>query len=92
MLERHGLRVWAISNHLYGQALCDDPIDQRHRDMLPDRIWGDGDPARRHLGCEVCSLERNRTMKHADRHVVVGADFAGYPLKEAAGALGGALK
>lgn len=22
-------------------------------------------------------------MKHADRHVVVGADFAGYPLKEA---------
>jgi sugar phosphate isomerase/epimerase len=44
ILERHGLKVWAISNHLKGQAVCDDPIDARHRDLLPDRIWGDGDP------------------------------------------------
>src|SRR5690625_6420233 len=44
VLERNGLKVYATSNHLKGQAVCDDPIDQRHRDMLPDRIWGDGDP------------------------------------------------
>ncbi|RHA38299.1 sugar phosphate isomerase/epimerase family protein [Cellulomonas rhizosphaerae] len=44
ILERHGLKVWAISNHLKGQAVCDDPIDQRHRDILPDVVWGDGDP------------------------------------------------
>lgn len=44
ILERNGLQVYAISNHLKGQAVCDDPIDQRHRDILPDRIWGDGDP------------------------------------------------
>ena len=44
LLERHGLKVWAISNHLKGQAVCDDPIDQRHRDILSDRVWGDGDP------------------------------------------------
>jgi sugar phosphate isomerase/epimerase len=44
ILARHGLSVWAISNHLKGQAVCDDPIDQRHRDLLPERIWGDGDP------------------------------------------------
>ena len=44
LLERHGLKVWAISNHLKGQAVCDDPIDQRHRDICPDRVWGDGDP------------------------------------------------
>jgi sugar phosphate isomerase/epimerase len=44
ILERHGLGVWAISNHLVGQAVCDDPIDGRHRDILPDEIWGDGDP------------------------------------------------
>lgn len=44
VLERHGLRVFAISNHLKGQAVCDDPIDQRHRDILSDRVWGDGDP------------------------------------------------
>ncbi|GAA1082573.1 sugar phosphate isomerase/epimerase family protein [Nocardiopsis metallicus] len=44
ILKRHGLGVWAISNHLLGQAVCDDPIDQRHRDILPSRIWGDGEP------------------------------------------------
>jgi sugar phosphate isomerase/epimerase len=43
MLDKHGLKVYAISNHLRGQAVCDDPIDQRHRDILPDSIWGDGD-------------------------------------------------
>ena len=44
ILERNGLKVWTISNHLAGQAVCDDPIDQRHRDILNDRVWGDGDP------------------------------------------------
>ncbi|KQM84343.1 sugar phosphate isomerase/epimerase [Agromyces sp. Leaf222] len=44
ILERNGLKVWTISNHLGGQAVCDDPIDQRHRDILNDRVWGDGDP------------------------------------------------
>ena len=24
--------------------MCDDPIDERHRDILSDRVWGDGDP------------------------------------------------
>ena len=43
-LASHGLKVWAISNHLVGQAVCDDPIDERHQDILPARIWGDGDP------------------------------------------------
>jgi sugar phosphate isomerase/epimerase len=44
VLDRFGLQVFAISNHLKGQAVCDDPIDGRHRDMLPDSVWGDGDP------------------------------------------------
>lgn len=44
ILERNGLSVWAISNHLKGQAVCDDPIDLRHRDIVSDRVWGDGDP------------------------------------------------
>ena len=44
VLERYGLQVWAISNHLVGQAVCDDPIDHRHRDILPDHVWGDGEP------------------------------------------------
>jgi len=44
LLEKYGLQCWAISTHLVGQCVCDDPIDQRHKDMLPSRIWGDGDP------------------------------------------------
>jgi sugar phosphate isomerase/epimerase len=44
ILDRHGLAVYAISNHLSGQAVCDDPIDSRHRDILSDRVWGDGEP------------------------------------------------
>jgi sugar phosphate isomerase/epimerase len=44
ILERNGLQVFTISNHLAGQAVCDDPIDERHRDILNDRVWGDGEP------------------------------------------------
>ncbi len=43
LLARHGLKVLAISNHLVGQAVC-DRIDDRHRSILPDAIWGDGEP------------------------------------------------
>jgi sugar phosphate isomerase/epimerase len=42
LLEKYGLRCWAISNHLVGQAVC-DLIDERHRAILPDRIWQDGE-------------------------------------------------
>lgn len=42
ILAAHGLSVHAISNHLVGQAVC-DPIDERHRTILSDRVWGDGD-------------------------------------------------
>ncbi|PRA13123.1 AP endonuclease [Arthrobacter sp. MYb211] len=44
ILQRHGLKVWAISNHLKGQAVCDDPIDFRHQAIVGERVWGDGDP------------------------------------------------
>ena len=40
ILEKHGLKVCAISNHLNGQAVCDDPIDERHQGILPDRRLG----------------------------------------------------
>lgn len=43
ILDRHGLTVHAISNHLVGQAVCDDPIDERHRAILPAHVWGDGE-------------------------------------------------
>lgn len=43
LLGAHGLDCHAISNHLVGQAVC-DPIDERHRAILPPAVWGDGDP------------------------------------------------
>jgi sugar phosphate isomerase/epimerase len=43
LLERNGLGVWAIGNHLLGQAVC-DPIDARHRGVVTPEVWGDGDP------------------------------------------------
>ena len=43
LLARYGLKVWTISNHLVGQAVCDHPIDERHQGILPERIWGDGE-------------------------------------------------
>src|SRR5919198_591453 len=43
ILERNHLNVFAIGAHLVGQAVC-DPIDERHRAILPPEIWGDGEP------------------------------------------------
>lgn len=43
LLSRHELRAFAISTHLVGQAVC-DLIDERHQAILPEYIWGDGEP------------------------------------------------
>ena len=59
LLARHGLQLHAISNHLAGQAVC-DRIDERHRAILPSRIWGDGDPegVRRRAAAEMADTAR----------------------------------
>lgn len=43
-LDQLGLQCHAISAHLVGQAVLDN-IDARHQAILPDYVWGDGDPA-----------------------------------------------
>lgn len=43
ILAKHGLKCFAISNHLVGQAVS-DPIDSRHKGIVPARVWGDGTP------------------------------------------------
>lgn len=43
LLRDHDLTCFAISNHLVGQAIC-DPIDERHRAILPPDVWGNGSP------------------------------------------------
>ena len=42
MLDQYGLKLFSISTHLISQAIC-DRIDERHRSVLPDYIWGDGE-------------------------------------------------
>jgi sugar phosphate isomerase/epimerase len=41
ILNKYGLKCFAISNHLVGQAVC-DRLDERHKGILPKRVWGDG--------------------------------------------------
>lgn len=43
LLDRYGMQCFAISNHLVGQAVCDN-IDARHQAILPPHVWDDGDP------------------------------------------------
>src|ERR1043166_8806953 len=43
ILKSHGLKAFAISSHLVGQAVC-DLIDERHKLILPPDVWGDGEP------------------------------------------------
>ena len=43
LLESNGMKYFSISTHLVGQAVCDN-IDERHKQILPESIYGDGDP------------------------------------------------
>ena len=43
LLRKYDLQLFSISAHLVGQAVC-DRIDARHQAILPDYVWGDGDP------------------------------------------------
>ncbi|SDJ94310.1 Sugar phosphate isomerase/epimerase [Actinopolyspora mzabensis] len=78
VLEKHGLNCWVLSNHLLGQATCDYPIDERHRNILPPEIWGDGDPE----GVRQRAAERMRDTARAAAEFgvdkVVG--FTGSPI------------
>ncbi len=77
LLERHGLGCWALGAHLVGQAVC-DPIDARHRAILPPEVWGDGDPA----GVRARAAERMKdTARAAARFGVTQVNgFTGSPV------------
>ncbi len=59
ILNKHGLKCYAISNHLVGQAVC-DRIDERHQGIVPPRVWGDGkeDGVRRRAAEEIANTAR----------------------------------
>lgn len=77
ILGRHGLKTWAISNHLVGQAVCDN-IDGRHEAILPAEVWGDGKPD----GVRKRAQEHMMRAAHAARNLGVGVvnGFTGSPI------------
>ncbi len=77
LLARHGLKVFAISNHLTGQAVC-DRIDSRHRSILPERIWGDGEPEGVRQRAAEEMMATASAAKNLGINVVTG--FTGSPI------------
>jgi len=71
LLKKYGLKVFAISTHLVGQAVCDN-IDERHKAILPADVWGDGDPegVRRRAAQKV--IDAARAAKKLGVNVVNG--------------------
>src|SRR4051812_32021989 len=43
ILGDHDLQCPVISSGRVGRAIC-DVVGLRHRPILPDRVWGDGEP------------------------------------------------
>src|SRR5262249_1490271 len=44
LLGKYDLQTLVLSNHRTGTAVC-DRIDERYQGLLPDYVWGDGEPA-----------------------------------------------
>jgi sugar phosphate isomerase/epimerase len=66
MLQEAGLKCFAVSAHLIGQAVC-DRIDGRHKAILPAHVWGDGEPeAVRRRAAEEMKLVVHAVRKFFD--------------------------
>ena len=77
LLERHGLRCWAIGSHLVGQAVS-DPIDARHEAVLPPEVWGDGEPEGVRQRAAERMMDTARAAAQLGVEVVTG--FTGSPI------------
>jgi sugar phosphate isomerase/epimerase len=77
ILRRYGLQAHAISTHFVGQAVC-DRIDARHKELVPPRVWGDGDPE----GVRLRAAEEVATTAHAAKALGVSIvnGFTGSPI------------
>jgi sugar phosphate isomerase/epimerase len=75
LLAQHGLSVWAISNHLVGQMVC-DPNDHRSDGWVPAALAGDPEGKR-----EWAIEEMKRTARAARKlGVSVVNGFTGSPI------------
>jgi len=77
ILDKYGLKVFAISTHLVSQCVA-DRIDQRHKSILPPYIWGDGDPegVRQRASQEI--IKTGEAAKRLGISIVNG--FTGSPI------------
>jgi sugar phosphate isomerase/epimerase len=77
LLARHDLSAPVVSNHRVGQAVC-DPIDRRHQTLLPDYVWGDGNPQ----GVQERAAEEMMATVRAAQKLGAGvvSGFTGSPL------------
>lgn len=77
LLARHDLSALVLANHRVGQAVC-DPIAPRHQRILPEYVWGDGNPD--HVK-ERAAEEMIATIRAAQKlGVSVVTGFCGSPL------------
>ncbi|MCI0464718.1 MAG: sugar phosphate isomerase/epimerase [Gemmataceae bacterium] len=77
LLGRHELTNLMLACHRVSHAVC-DPITARHQKLLPDYVWGDGEPAgvQQRAAQEVIA-----TVQAAERlGVAVLSGFTGSPL------------
>ena len=100
LLNQHGLKCFALSNHLVGQATCDN-IDSRHQSILPEHVWGDGDPegVRQRAAadldgrCQRCRIIGTRDVRRFFGEKVTqgveGADASGRGVLHGVGQLAG---
>ncbi len=76
-LKKYDLELHGVSNHAVGQCVC-DPIDFRHKSILPARIWGDGDAegVRQRAAAEMILVGKAAAM--LGTQTVIG--FTGSPI------------
>jgi sugar phosphate isomerase/epimerase len=77
LLARYDLQIQVLSNHRVGQAVS-DRIEPRHKRILPDYVWGDGDPQ----GVSQRAAEEMAATIRAAQKLGVGvvSGFSGSPL------------
>src|SRR5262245_38024873 len=77
LLARHDLNTLVLSNHRVGTAVC-DRLDERHQRLLPDYVWGDGQPE----GVRQRAVEEMTTTVRAAQKLGVGVlgGFTGSPM------------
>lgn len=78
LLGKYGQECFAINASLVGHCVADKFIDDRHKRILPARIWGDGDPegVRQRAAQEV--MDSARAAAKMGINTVIG--FTGSPI------------